>query len=99
MPDCGFVSRFPMLSGRSKRMIRGIKFASVPVTNQDVALKFYTDKLGFKILTDQHFNEKQRWIELQIPGSHDSVVLFTPKEHEDRIGTFQHVSFWCDDVF
>jgi hypothetical protein len=29
------------------RMIKGIKFASVPVRNQDKALEFYTTKLGF----------------------------------------------------
>ncbi len=34
-------------------MIRGIKFVSVPVRNQDASLKFYTEKLGFKVVTDQ----------------------------------------------
>ena len=49
-------------------MIRGIKFVNVPVTNQDKAVKFYTEKLGFRVLTDQPYDEKQRWIELGIPG-------------------------------
>jgi hypothetical protein len=26
-------------------------------------------------------------------------ALFTPEGHENRIGEFQSVSFWCDDVF
>ena len=43
-------------------MIKAIKFASIPVTDQDRALAFYTSKLGFRILTDQQFDEKQRWI-------------------------------------
>ena len=34
-------------------MIRGVKIASIPVRNQDVSLKFYTEKLGFKVATDQ----------------------------------------------
>ena len=34
-------------------MIRGVKIVSIPVKNQDVALKFYTEKLGFKVATDQ----------------------------------------------
>ncbi|PYT53712.1 MAG: glyoxalase, partial [Acidobacteria bacterium] len=42
-------------------MIRGISVASIPVRNQDAALKFYTEKLGFKVLTDQPFTPKQRW--------------------------------------
>jgi predicted enzyme related to lactoylglutathione lyase len=79
-------------------MIKGIKFASVPVTDQDRALSFYTEKLGFRILTDQPFDDKQRWIELSIPGAETGVVLFTPDAHRDRIGTFSAISFHCDDL-
>jgi len=80
-------------------MICGIKFAGIPVKNQDVALKFYTEKLGFKVVTDQPFTDGQRWIELLIPGADSGLALYTPLGHEDRIGTFQSISFWCDDVF
>jgi catechol 2,3-dioxygenase-like lactoylglutathione lyase family enzyme len=80
-------------------MIRGIKFVSIPVRNQDVSLKFYTESLGLKVVTDQPFTDKQRWIELLIPGADTGVALFTPEGHEKRIGEFQSISFWCDDVF
>ncbi len=80
-------------------MIRGVKFISVPVRDQDVSLRFFTEKLGFKVATDQPFNGTQRWIELLIPGEKTRLVLFTPEGHEDRIGGFQPISFWCDDVF
>ena len=80
-------------------MIRGIKFVAVPVRDQDVALKFYTEALGMKVITDQPFTPQQRWIELKIPGADTSITLFTPPGHEDRIGQFQSISFWCDDVF
>jgi|SRR5580658_10548516 catechol 2,3-dioxygenase-like lactoylglutathione lyase family enzyme len=80
-------------------MIRGIKIVSIPVSNQDVSLKFYTEKLGFKVATDQPFNDQQRWIELSIPGADASLALFTPPGHENRIGGFQPMTFWCDDVF
>ena len=80
-------------------MIKGIKFVSVPVSDQDAALKFWTEKCGFKVATDQPFNGKQRWIELLIPGAETGLVLFTPEGHEDRIGGFQPISFLCDDVF
>lgn len=79
-------------------MIRGIKFVGIPVSDQDVALKFYTELLGFKVTTDQPFG-KQRWIELMIPGADSGLALFTPEGHEKRIGDFQSISFWCDDVF
>lgn len=80
-------------------MIRGIKFVSIPVRDQDAALKFFTEKLGFKVTTDQPMTETQRWIELMIPGADSGLALFTPEGHENRIGEFQSVSFWCEDVF
>jgi len=80
-------------------MIRGIKIVGIPVGNQDAALSFYTEKLGFKVATDQEFGPGQRWIELLIPGSDVNLALFTPPGHEDRVGTFQSITFWCDDVF
>jgi catechol 2,3-dioxygenase-like lactoylglutathione lyase family enzyme len=80
-------------------MIRGIKFAGIPVRNQDASLKFYTEKLGFKVITDQPFSDSQRWIELLIPGAESGLALFTPPGHEDRIGSFQSISLWCDDLF
>jgi predicted enzyme related to lactoylglutathione lyase len=79
-------------------MVRGIKFVGIPVRDQDVALKFYTEAMGFKVATDQPFNDKQRWIELLIPGAETGLALFTPEGHEDRIGGFHSISFWCDDV-
>ena len=79
-------------------MIRGMKFATIPVRDQELALEFYTQKLGMQILTDQPFDGKQRWIELGIPGADTGVVLFTPQGHENRIGAFQGLAFWCDDV-
>lgn len=81
-------------------MLRGIDIVSVPVRNQDAALKFYTEKLGFKVATNQFFGDgKQRWIELLIPGAETRLALFTPEGHENRIGGFQPVTFRCDDVF
>jgi len=80
-------------------MIRGVKFVGIPVKDQDVALKFYTEALGFRVLTDQPLTPTQRWIELTIPGADTGLALFTPQGHEDRIGSFHSISFWCDDVF
>jgi catechol 2,3-dioxygenase-like lactoylglutathione lyase family enzyme len=80
-------------------MVRGIKFVGIPVRDQDLALKFYTEVMGMKVMTDQPFTPKQRWIELMIPGADTGIALFTPEGHEKRIGESQSISFWCDDVF
>jgi predicted enzyme related to lactoylglutathione lyase len=87
-----------MVSGREDfAMIRGIKFVSVPVRDQDAALAFWTEKCGLKVTTDQAFGP-QRWIELMIPGAETGLVLFTMEGDEARIGTAQPMSLWCDDV-
>jgi predicted enzyme related to lactoylglutathione lyase len=79
-------------------MIKRIKFLGIPVRDQDRALNFYTEKLGFRVLTDQQLSEKQRWIELSIPGAETGIVLFTPEGQEDRIGTFVNTSWEVGDV-
>jgi len=79
-------------------MITHIKFVSVPTRDQDRALAFYTEQLGFRLVTDQPFNEKQRWIEMRIEKSDTRFVLFTPDGQEDRIGGFFAGALACDDV-
>ena len=80
-------------------MISGVKHVSIPVKNQESALKFYTEKLGFEILVDVEFEPGgQRWIELKIPGAKTQVVLFTPEGHEERVGTFSNIVFTTEDI-
>lgn len=79
-------------------MIKLVKFVSVPTSDQDRALKFWTEQMGFRVATDQPMGPGQRWIELAIPGAETGLVLFTPEGHEDRIGSFFNGSFGCDDV-
>lgn len=80
------------------RMIKRIKFLGVPVADQDRALRFYTEKLGFHVLTDQPMGPGQRWIELGLPGAQTGITLFTPPGHEDRIGGFLNTSWAVDDI-
>jgi predicted enzyme related to lactoylglutathione lyase len=79
-------------------VIKGVKFVSIPVRDQDRALQFYTTKLEFTILTDQPYGEGQRWLELAIPGADTHVVLFTPAGQENRVGGFQFIVFVSDNV-
>jgi predicted enzyme related to lactoylglutathione lyase len=86
------------LSYAAAAMIKQIKFISIPVADQNRALDFYTEKLGFTIITDQPFDEKQRWIELRVPKAETRVVLFTAEGEEKRIGTMMNLSFACEDI-
>jgi predicted enzyme related to lactoylglutathione lyase len=79
-------------------MIKQLKFVGIPVRDQNAALAFWTEKVGFRVATDQPMGPGQRWIELSIPGAQTGVTLFTPPGHEDRVGGFFNGSFACDDV-
>lgn len=78
-------------------MIRMVKFISIPVQDQDRALEFYTDKLGFTILTSQPFDATQRWIELQVAKAETKVVLFR-MDQGPQPGGMLNASFEADDV-
>jgi predicted enzyme related to lactoylglutathione lyase len=54
--------------------IAQIRTITVPVSDQDVALKFYTDTLGFEVKTDQSFGGN-RWLEVAPAGGGSAVVL------------------------
>ena len=69
-------------------MIKSMKFVGVPVSDQQRALDFYTTKLGFRVITDQPFDDHQRWIELGVGRNGTGIALFTPDEHKDRIGHY-----------
>jgi predicted enzyme related to lactoylglutathione lyase len=79
-------------------MITQIKFMSIPVADQGRALKFYTEKLGFKVVTDQEMGPGRRWIELRIGKAETRLVLFTMEGEEGRVGTRMNCSLACDDV-
>lgn len=79
-------------------MINSVKLVGVNVKDQDRALDFYTNVLGFKLLTDKPMGPNARWIEVSPPGAETHLALWTPPGLEDRIGTFSGVVFRCDDI-
>jgi len=79
-------------------MIRKIKFSSIPVSDQDRALDFYVNTLGFTLITDQAMGPGQRWIEIRPPKGDAGIALFTPPGHESRVASFTGISMECDDV-
>ena len=79
-------------------MIRKLKFVSIPVRDQDRAVDFYVNTLGFALVTDQPMGPGQRWVEIRPPKGDAGIALFTPPGQEDRVGTFLGISLECDDV-
>ena len=61
-------------------MISRMSHATVYVTNQDQALEFYRDKLGFKVTTDVTMDGGFRWLTVAPAGQSDfEIVLMEPK--------------------
>ena len=86
------------VAGMEDAMLKGVKFVTIAVRDQDRALEFYTKKLGMRVITDSPFDGNQRWIELGIPRADTRIVLFTSPGFEPLIGKFQNVTFEADDV-
>ena len=51
----------------------------VPVANQDTAIAFYRDKLGFELTADVPFGEGDRWVEVSPPGGGAALALVPPE--------------------
>jgi lactoylglutathione lyase len=79
-------------------MIAKAATVGIYVSDQDRALDFYVNTLGFDKRTDEPMGPGARWIEVAPAGAQTVLVLYTPPGLEDRIGTFAGVVFECDDI-
>jgi predicted enzyme related to lactoylglutathione lyase len=79
-------------------MIKGVKFVTVPVRDQAAAIAFWTEKVGFQVMTDQPMNETERWVELGIAAHGTKVVPFPMDDAVFRIGNYMNITFYSDDV-
>src|SRR3954447_7101286 len=60
--------------------VTNIGVAMFAVADQDAALTFYTEKLGFEVRSDVRFGEhgENRWLEVAPPGSTARLALNPP---------------------
>jgi len=59
------------------------------VNDYDEAIKFYTEKLNFKLIEDSVLDETKRWVLISPPGSDDCCLLLAKAvndEQRSRIG-------------
>ncbi len=79
-------------------MITRIGTVAVPVRNQDKALDFYTNALGFEKRDDQPMGEGARWITVAPKNAETNIVLEAAGP-EDRVGTWANTILECDDIY
>ena len=77
-----------------------IHTATVPVSDQDTALDFYTKKLGFEMTSDQQFGPDLRWLEVRLPGAQTGIILAKGygMSGDNAVGTFTGLVLDADDI-
>ena len=71
-------------STQSPTSITNIGVAMFTVADQDAAIAFYTEKLGFEVRSDIAYgeNSEARWVEVAPPGSRARLALNPPMMSE-----------------
>jgi catechol 2,3-dioxygenase-like lactoylglutathione lyase family enzyme len=87
-----------MTTTPNRTRITQIATVFVPMSNQDRALEFYLDKLGFQKRVDFMYGGVHRWIEVAPPGSTNSIALVPPGEGRSAAGDRTYCAFTTTDV-
>jgi catechol 2,3-dioxygenase-like lactoylglutathione lyase family enzyme len=70
----------------------------VPVSDQDRALEFYVDTLGFEKVVDVPMGPDMRWVEVAIPGQTTTIALAPPPEGKQAGGSETGICLDTSDV-
>src|SRR5215216_2450168 len=81
-------------------MIRGIHQVVVDVEDQDRALAFWTEAMGFELAQDAPYGD-ERWLEVRTPDGAVTIVL-TRRQAERPTASEElptsNIMFYCDDL-
>jgi catechol 2,3-dioxygenase-like lactoylglutathione lyase family enzyme len=80
-----------------KTNITEVGVVMIPVSDQDRALAFYVEKLGFEKRADTPFGRGDRWVEVAPAGAATTVALVTPRPGES-VGIDTRVGFATEDA-
>jgi catechol 2,3-dioxygenase-like lactoylglutathione lyase family enzyme len=86
-----------MTEGTSGTHITQVGTVIVPVSDQDRALAFYLEKLGFEQRADIPFGGGDRWVEVAPTGAATTIALMPPREG-DPVGIDTRVAFSTTDI-
>ena len=78
-----------------------LHFVSVYVSDQERSLRFFVDKLGFKVVADARFASGNRWVEVGPPDGTAVLALVRPiaaLQEESLVGKSGLVTFLTEDV-
>jgi lactoylglutathione lyase len=81
-------------------VVEGVSKVVIEVEDQDRALEFWTDAMGFELVRDSKYGE-ERWLEVRTPDRGLILVLQLreggPPSAPNALPT-SNVFFYCDDL-
>jgi catechol 2,3-dioxygenase-like lactoylglutathione lyase family enzyme len=86
-----------MTDTASKTRITQVGTVMVPVSDQDLALEFFLDKLGFEKRADIPYGKGDRWVEVAPPGATTTIAL-VPRREGEPTGIDTRVGFTTEDA-
>jgi catechol 2,3-dioxygenase-like lactoylglutathione lyase family enzyme len=89
-----------MAETKTGTSITQVGVVMVPVTDQDRAIDFYVDKLGFEKRADTPFGGGERWVEVAPAGGEARIALVRPREgsEDDQPGGDVGIGLATDDI-
>lgn len=69
----------------------------VPVADQDAAIAFYTQKLGFELTADVPFGDGERWVEVA-PAAGGTALALVPPRGEYQAGRMTGIALETTDA-
>jgi catechol 2,3-dioxygenase-like lactoylglutathione lyase family enzyme len=69
----------------------------VPVADQDAAIAFYTQKLGFELTADVPFGDGERWVEVA-PAAGGTALALVPPRGEYQAGRMTGITLETTDA-
>jgi predicted enzyme related to lactoylglutathione lyase len=74
-----------------------INLVMIPSIDQDKAIAFYEDVLGFEKRTDIGFGDKYRWVEVYPPSGNTGIALAPPPDGQPK-AVETGISLLSDDI-
>jgi catechol 2,3-dioxygenase-like lactoylglutathione lyase family enzyme len=82
----------------SNTRINKVSTVVVPVSDQERAIEFYVDKLGFEKRTDVPFGNGYRWIEVAPAGAATTIAIVPPPPGKPTGNVETGIALYTEDI-
>jgi len=82
----------------NKTRVNKIATVVIAVSDQDRAIEFYVEKLGFQKRTDVPFGNRYRWVEVALGDEVTTIALAPPPEGKPTGNVETGISLQTDDI-